>query len=252
MSPEEFEDYRQQAYDSLVEINELCKQEFKLGTWQHWAYELEAGTLTFSNDGVPRVVATIQTVGSISKKSDTWMWGWANHSLPAKVTDQLYRLKQFGERENLRQLTEATFAGDEGLGWEMAAVATRILEGRGAYRCPSENGALFLVFMDICFIDTDKGSESKRAKARSQIACANHTTGFETFVCQHLVENPSQEWFSENPTESNPWPDSWCVTCNQAFEEQGEWNGQNEWRMKIKLLCHRCYESARAKGTFSA
>src|SRR5260370_10826150 len=180
------------------------------------------------------------------------MLGWANHSLHAKVTDQLYRLKQFGERENLRQLTEATFAGDEGLGWEMAAVATRILEGRGAYRCPSENGALFLVFMDICFIDTDKGSESKRAKARSQIACANHTTGFETFVCQHLFDNPSQEWFSENPTESNPWPDSWCVTCNQAFEEQGEWNGQNEWRMKIKLLCHRCYESALAKGTFSA
>jgi hypothetical protein len=71
LSPEEFEDYRQQAYDSLVEINELCKQEFKLRSWQRWAYELEAGTLTFSNDGVPRVIATIQAVGSTSNKSGT-------------------------------------------------------------------------------------------------------------------------------------------------------------------------------------
>ena len=249
MKPEEFEEFRTQAYESLVQINELCKQQFKLGTWQHWAYELEAGTLTFSNDGVPRVVATIQAVGSTSNKSGTWMWGWANQSLPEKVTDQLFRLKQFGERENLTQLTEATFPGDEKVGWEMAAVATRILGGKGVYRCPSANGSLFVVFMEVCFIDTDKDSESKRGKVRSEIICANHTTGFETFVCQHLVENPSQEWFSDTPTESNPWPDAWCTICNDAFKEQGEWNGQNEWRMKIKLLCHRCYESARTKRT---
>ena len=252
MSPEEFEEFRAQTFDSLVQINELCKQEFRIGSWQRWDYELEAGTLTFSNDGVPRVMATIQAVGSTSNKSGTWMWGWANQSLPAKVTDQLYRLKQFGERENLSQLTEATFTADEELGWEMAAIATRILEGKGVYRCPSKNGFLFLVFMDICFIDTDRRSESKRAAARAEIKCASHTAGFETFVCQHLVENPSQEWFSDTSTESNPWPDAWCTICNEAFKEQGEWNGQNEWRMKIKLLCHRCYEAARAKGTFSS
>jgi hypothetical protein len=179
------------------------------------------------------------------------MWGWANHSLPAKATDQLYRVKRFGEREKLSQLTEATFVADEGLGWETAAVATRILEGKGVYRCPSKNGFLFLVFMDICFIDTDRSSESKRAKAREEIACASHTTGFETSVCEHLAQNPSQEWFSEAPTEASPWPDAWCEECNRAFEEEGEWNGQNERRMKIKLLCHRCYEFARAKGTFA-
>jgi hypothetical protein len=251
VSPEDFESFRQEACDALVEINELCRQEFKLGTWQHWAYELEAGTLTFSNDDVPRVIATIQAIGSTSNKSGTWMWGWANRSLPAKVTDQLYRLKQFGEREKLSQLTEEIFPGDEEFGWEMAAVATRILKGKGVYRCPSKNGFLFLVFMDICLIDTDRSSESKRAKVRTEITCDSRTAGFETFVCQHLVENPSQEWFSDTPTESNPWPDAWCTICNEAFKEQGEWNGQNESRMKIKLLCHRCYGSARAKKTRS-
>jgi hypothetical protein len=250
MSPEEFEEFRAQAYESLVQVNELCKQEFKIGSWQRWDYELEVGTLTFSSDGIPRVVAAIQAVGSTSNSSGTWMWGWANQSLPAKVTDQLYRVKRFGERENLTQLTEAKLVGDEQVGWEMAAIAARILEGKGAYRCPSKNGFLFLVFTDICFIDTDKSSESKRATARAEISCARHAAGFETFVCQHLLENPSQEWFSDTPDESNPWPDAWCTICNEAFNEQGEWNEQNEGRMKIKLLCHRCYEAARATGTF--
>jgi hypothetical protein len=127
------------------------------------------------------------------------MWGWANHSPPAKATDQLYRVERFGEREKLSQSAEPTFVADEGLGWEMAAVATRILEGKGVYRCPSKNGFLFLVFMDICFIDTDRSSESKRAKAREEIACASHTTGFETFVCEHLAQNPSQEWSRKLP-----------------------------------------------------
>lgn len=250
MSPEEFQEYRHEAFDSLVQINELCQQEFKLGSWQRWDYDLEVGTLTFSNDGLPRVIATIQAVGSISNKSGTWLWGWANHGLPPKVTDQLYRLKQFGERENLSQLTESTFAADEELGWELAAIANRVLEGKGVYRCPSKNGFLFLIFMDVCFIDTDRSSESKRSKSRKEVTCASHKTGFETFVCGHLAKDPAQEWFSEAPTEANPWPDAWCRTCNQAFEEQGEWNGQNEGKMRIKLLCHRCYESARAQGIF--
>jgi len=252
LSPQEFDRYREQANEALVEINEMAKRDYKLGTWQHWAYDLEACTLTFSNDGVPRVVATIQAVGSTSNNSGTWMWGWANSSLPTEATIQLDRVKRFGERENLSKLTEPKYVGDEELGWEMAAIANRILKGKGVYRCPSEKGALFLVFTDLCFIDTDKHGAMKRNKAHAEVNCSSHIKGFETFVCKHLALNPTQKWFSENPSESNPWPDAWCEVCNLAFEEEGEWNGQNEWRMKIKLLCHRCYESARAKETQSS
>jgi uncharacterized protein DUF6882 len=119
-----------------VEINELCNQEFKLGSWQRWAYELEAGTLTFSNDGVPRVIATIQAVGSASNKSGTGMWGWANRSLPAKSTDQLYRVKQFGERERLSQLTEVTSLQTKGLvgSWPLLQLEFWMVKGSTAAR----------------------------------------------------------------------------------------------------------------------
>ncbi len=186
MNSREYKTYCHQAYDSLVQLNELLKQNFRLGTWQRWDYDLEAATLTFSNDEVPRVIATIQAAGTTSNKSGTWMWGWANRTLPSCVTSQLFLIKQFGERENISQLTRDKFAADEDLDWQLAAVATRILGAKGAYRCPSENGLLFLIVMDICFFESDRKSEATRAAKRSEISCSSHTTGFETFVCEHL------------------------------------------------------------------
>jgi len=59
------------------------------------------------------------------------------------------------------------------------------------------------------------------------------------------LANPSQKWFSSEADEQNKWPDAWCSVCNAFFEEEAEWNGKNESRLEIKLLCHRCYEKLR-------
>lgn len=248
MNSREYKLYCRQAYESLLQLNEQLKQDFKLEIWKRWDYDLEASTLTFSNDDIPRVIATIQAAGTTSSKSGTWMWGWANGTLPSCVTDQLFRIKQFGEGENISQLAKDKFPADEELAWQLAAVATRILGGKGVYRCPSGNGLLFLVVMDICFYETDRNSEARKAEKRAEVECSTHTTGFETFLCEHLANNPAQVWFSEEPSDSNPWPDSWCSKCHEAFKEQGQWNDQNEGRMRVRLLCHRCYERARTKA----
>ena len=164
MSPEEFKAYSHESHHALEQLTELLEKRFKIGTWQRWDYDLESATLTFSSDGIPRVSATIQAVGSTSNKSGTWMWGWANGGLPAITTDKLHQLREFGERENITQMTEATFPGDEALGWELAAVATQILGGKGVYRCPSGNGFLFLILMDICFVESDRRRGQSRRK----------------------------------------------------------------------------------------
>src|SRR4051812_24093658 len=83
---------------------------------------------------------------------------------------------------------------------------------------------------------------------RKQLNCERHETGFETFVCEHLAENPQQEWFSTLPTEDNPWPDAWCKSCDSLFQREGEWNEQNESTLKARLLCHICYQEQRAKS----
>jgi hypothetical protein len=82
----------------------------------------------------------------------------------------------------------------------------------------------------------------------SQIECSSHGVGYEAFVCEHLMSNPAQIWFSDDPTEENQWPDAWCAACEALYEEQGGWNEKNEPKLKVRLVCHRCYHSLRAQS----
>jgi len=108
---------------------------------------------------------------------------------------------------------------------------------------PGTNGYIYMLFTDISFADLPAASKTKR-----QIGCDTHGTAYQPFVCEHLVTNPDQGWFSEEPNQENPWPDAWCSVCEAFFQTQGEWNEENEKHLKIKLLCHFCYEAFRAKS----
>jgi hypothetical protein len=86
-------------------------------------------------------------------------------------------------------------------------------------------------------------------KLNRSIECQKHGTAFQAFICIHLFADPQQAWYSSNANEQDRWPDSWCSACHEAFLQQGEWNEKNENGLAIKLICHHCYESQRAKGT---
>jgi hypothetical protein len=86
-------------------------------------------------------------------------------------------------------------------------------------------------------------------KATQRIDCNTHGPAFKTYVCEHLAENPQQEWFSREPEEDNPWPDSWCSHCDAKFMSEGGWNGENH--CPIVLLCNHCYELKRSQGSWT-
>lgn len=249
MTAEEFKQFRHKAVHSLMDLNEGCEQRFGIGHREHWDYDLDAGTLVFSDGGVPRVVAKIQAVGTTSTASKTWLWGWANDSFPGDITVGVREVREFGTQEDLPQLTEPSLADDEYLGWGMAAIAAQIIHAKGAYRCPSERGFLYLLYTDIRFADSAASNTQAARSDERKIECGVHGAGQLTNVCEHLAQNPGQEWFSDLPTPSKPWPDASCGDCDRAFQEQGEWNDSNSGRIKIKLLCRHCYESLRSQAT---
>jgi hypothetical protein len=244
MSPEEFSEFCHEAVHALMRLNDVCDREFRLSSWPRWDYDFECGTLTFSKDGIAEVIASIQVVGTTSETGGTWLWGWANSHLPSHVTEAMTKVRSFGESENIPELTNPEVPDDEHLGWEMTSVAARVLGSRGAYRCPGDNGFVYLVFTDLSFAKTPRVEAG-----RQQIECGTHGTGYETFVCEHLIATPAQTWFSDDPSESSQWPDAWCAVCNAFFLEQNEWNDKNQSKMKIKLLCHNCYETLRSRAS---
>ncbi len=172
-----------------MDLNEQCQSEFRITTWPRWDYDLEIGTLTFSDGGVPKVVASILVVGTTSHTSNTWLWAWDNASLPECVKGRMREVRAFGVKEGIQRLTEGAMPDDEYLGWEMTAIAARLLGAKGAYRCPDESGFMYVIYTSVHFAGNDNAATDDPA-SHATIACDVHGTGMKTFVCEHLVVNP--------------------------------------------------------------
>ena len=93
-------------------------------------------------------------MGTTSVIGGTWLWGWANKSIPTVLTRALSAVKAFGEAEALPVLTEPSWPTDEYHGWEMTAIAARLVGAKGPYRTPRTTGGhSYYLFTDLRFAD---------------------------------------------------------------------------------------------------
>ena len=80
-----FQFFRHSAVDALMRLNERCEKEFQVSSCPRLDYDLERETLTFPENGVPKVLASIQIVDTtypgIAKAKCRITWGEANHRL---------------------------------------------------------------------------------------------------------------------------------------------------------------------------
>jgi hypothetical protein len=249
MRESDFQIWKHEAVHEAKALNEQCVREFRLGSWPRWEANLEQGRFYFVEDGIPRVAASVVVVGSYSTKSETWLWSWANERIPSTAKDGMEVVRDWGGREGIRDLTEPKFPADEEQGWELASVALRLLNAICIYRYPFSSGFVWVVFKGLNFLAVASPEKETAEDAKGRITCNEHGAGLATYVCQHLSGNPAQEWVSDRPGTKNPWPDAWCAECQQAFNLFGQWNDENSANLGLKLLCHRCYESAWSEGT---
>src|SRR6185503_2120422 len=113
---------------------ERLHREYRLSTWPRYDLSQVTGKLVFSEEGVPRVSANFQFVGSLSNRSTTWLWAWANESMDPELRQSIEKVRAYGEAENLPLLTTPRLPANESDGWEMTAVAANLLQAQGAYR----------------------------------------------------------------------------------------------------------------------
>jgi hypothetical protein len=151
--PDWYPEWRHEAVHQLQDKNATLSEQFNLGSWPRYDYDVDAGTLTFSEGGVVRVIAEIQIAGTTSTKARNWLWAWANSHWPAECVTASQQVKAFGEEHGICELTHEYVDDNEinHLGWELTAVTARVTGALGAYRPPDENGALFLVYKTIAW-----------------------------------------------------------------------------------------------------
>lgn len=149
MTESRYEEFIHETHRYLMAQQERCKDKYRMGKYERYDFDQQTGEFVFSHRGVPKLVADFQVVGSISTKSNTWLWSWANSSILEGVKKDIYRVRQFGEENGLKQLVEEKWTADEADGWTMTSISAQILAAKGAYRCPTGNGFLFVIFTDI-------------------------------------------------------------------------------------------------------
>lgn len=135
------------AHKELSDKQAIWKENFEIGKYKNWNWNQDDAELTFSNDDTPAIRCDIAFVGGVSTKSNTWLWSWANYSLIEKVRAPLAAVREFGYEQDYPKLFIPKWRAEEVDGWEMAAIATKILDAESVYRTPSNYGFTFLVVL---------------------------------------------------------------------------------------------------------
>jgi len=144
-----FESLIETAQAYLRECQAELEREFLLGHWPRFDWYQETQQLVFSENGIAKVGAAIQFVGSISTQSNTWLWAWANDSVDPKLSTSMLTVRDYGEQHSFDHLTTKKWHAHEVDGWEMTSIAAFLLKARGAYRTPKGPGFTFIIMTDV-------------------------------------------------------------------------------------------------------
>ena len=107
-----------------------------------WGFDGKTGLLSFSFGGIG-VSYAAQVVGSWSEKTQTFLWSWANSSMPAELTQAAAKAKAVGEERGCPLLTERKLDCDENLAMSLASAVSVMTDLPICYRAPGRDGLYF-------------------------------------------------------------------------------------------------------------
>lgn len=119
-------------------------------TYMGWQFDPDTRSLTFSEDGQPRVVAQVQMVGTYARGSGTFQWSWHTYGdRRDPVVGGLADLEGFGEVRGIERLQKIWWECDPEEGWEMTALAAYLSGCEAAYRAPFEHVDGFMLLTNL-------------------------------------------------------------------------------------------------------
>ena len=151
-----FDSLSKKAYQYLFRQQDSCEAIYKIGGYEHWDYNQQTGKLIFSDSGVKKLIIDYEDVGSVSVKSNTWLWAWGNTSIEERVKSKIGMVRDFGKKRGFNKLINSEWTADEYDGWEMTAIASYLMKAKGAYRVPLNDSTLyaFFIFKNITWADS--------------------------------------------------------------------------------------------------
>ncbi|MFN2565830.1 MAG: DUF6882 domain-containing protein [Gemmatimonadaceae bacterium] len=138
------------AHAYTTQRQDVLRAEFGLASMPHAHLNEATGQLVFSDASVtPRVLASVQLVGSVNTENRSWLWSWADPDIDPALCKNIREVHMLGETRGIEQLTTPFWEGDAVDGWEMTSISAYVLQAEGAYRATTPRGFTYLVMTSI-------------------------------------------------------------------------------------------------------
>lgn len=237
----DYDKFAEACVEDLKVLQDKFQNEYDVDWYDNWFYNQSTGLLTFST-GDQELNFKYIDIGSFSENSKTWKWSWDNETTLANVKEQVWSIKEFGEKSNFTKLTTGHFNSDEFEAWEFVAIAVKLTNGIGVYR-PVNDRQLKIFLVVTEYIDNETAKDIKDR----YVQCGLHEYRRRAFVCKHLNHETKVgfeeafETFEDMELSEDDDLQAWCNECEAVRQREGEWNDKSEAFAKIKLVCEKCY-----------
>ncbi|MFE2424056.1 DUF6882 domain-containing protein [Streptomyces hokutonensis] len=78
----------------------LMVERFGLSGDVRYDWSMDDAQITWSRDGKVFLAGRLTVIGSVSVAQQTWLWSWANDSLPHAALGDIERVRRFGEEND--------------------------------------------------------------------------------------------------------------------------------------------------------
>lgn len=113
----------------------------------HWS--MDDARITWSRDEQVFLTGRLTMIGSVSLAQQTWLWSWANESLPRAVLGDIERVRQFGEANDYPVLPWPGFNYHPELVAEARMVAASVLDAEGLWAESTDDVQLHFLVHDL-------------------------------------------------------------------------------------------------------
>lgn len=133
--------------ENLSEKQNALLQQWQLEQFTGYEVDQKTGIIRFKKQE-QELGFYIVPIGSWSSKDHSWMWGWANDSLSAKLRSKARTLQEMRHYLDTPLITQESFSADQQLAEALSILSVEWLGAMGWYTCRRQTAILYLALME--------------------------------------------------------------------------------------------------------
>ncbi|MEU4607839.1 DUF6882 domain-containing protein [Kribbella sp. NPDC023972] len=121
----------------------------RLGDDAQYQWDLDQGAIAWSRAGRTFCTARLTLIGTVSLTESSWLWSWANDSLPPAAIGDMHAVREYGESNGYPVLPWPSFNHHPGLVKEARVVSAAVLDAAGLWTDQAGDIQLHFLLHDL-------------------------------------------------------------------------------------------------------